>query len=317
MALTPFVYAPFGTPGRNAIGEQSSTELSFVRNFDITKPAVMVFFAHGHRVMLERDVVRRQAVLAQLEKAGLNAVLVAPQLAYNATGPAGDSPGRFAEPGFATKFFEEAAQKLAQMHDQQRHNLGRPKPETLDTFRKMPIIVTSYSGGYGAANAVIEESMRAVPLVHMGAGGQLIDQPSLGQRIKGAVLLDTLYGGSDTYRRFASQTHRPFVVSNYIPTNGRNLTHISNTVLHAHFSATGQLTTGTVNARQNVKIYHATSGDHVNLVQDTLTRSLGYIPGYRVADVVGPAVARTTPTAGTAQYGWRMHRHTPLPPNTG
>ncbi len=288
MAITPFVFAPFGTPGRDASGERTSAELSFTRNFDITKPAVMVFFAHGHHTKLERDVVGKMNVLAQLEKAGLNAVLIAPQLAYN---DKDSGPGRFAERGFANRFFDEAALKLAQMHDQQRLHQTRPSPQTIDTFRSMPIIMVSYSGGYGATNAIISNAMNEVPRMNMDARGQITEQAPLGQRIKGAVLLDTLYGGADIYQRFAGQSHRPFVISNYIATDGKDLTRITNQSMERHFAAKGQLSDGAVTPQRNVRIMQE-YGDHFTLVQDRLASSLNHVSGYRVA---GPAPATTAP----------------------
>lgn len=247
----------------------------------------MVFFAHGHNTRLERDVVGKMNVLAQLERAGMNAVLVAPQLAYNA---ADSGAGRFAERGFANRFFDEAALKLAQMHDRQRLNQSRPNAQTIDTFRNMPIIMASYSGGYGATNAIISNAMNEMPRMNMDARGQITQQPSLGERIKGAVLLDTLYGGADIYQRFAAQSHRPFVVSNYIATNGQDLTRINNQALEQHFAAMRQLSNGAVTPQRNVRITQE-YGNHYTLVQDTLTKALNQIPGYRVADAApaGPA----------------------------
>lgn len=299
MAITPFVFAPFGSPGRDASSERTSAELSFTRNFDITKPAVMVFFAHGHNTKLERDVVHKMNVLAQLERAGMNAVLVAPQLAYNTDDRTASSPGRFAERGFANRFFDEAAVKLAQMHDQQRLHQSRPSPQTIDTFRNMPIVMVSYSGGYGATNAIISNAMNEMPRINMDARGQITQQPALGERIKGAVLLDTLYGGADVYQRFAAQSHRPFVISNYIATTGRDLTRITNQSLQQHFAATRQLSNGAITPQRNVRIMQE-YGDHFTLVQDTLAKTLNYVSGYRVADAA-PTGAMPHNNHGQAQ----------------
>ena len=41
----------------------------------------MVVFLHGHGATLQRDVIDRQRVPEQVSEAGINAVLVAPQLA--------------------------------------------------------------------------------------------------------------------------------------------------------------------------------------------------------------------------------------------
>ncbi len=263
MAIQPFISSPFGYE-RSLNSPRRATELAFTKNFDINKPAVMVFFAHGHKATLEQDVIRRQKVLQQLEKAGLNAVLVAPQLAFNAKN---SSAGRFSEPGFANKFFDEAAEKLAQMHDEKKYNQGRPSKQTVDTFRRMPVWMVSYSGGYGASLAVMEQAMRgdARLLRQSSTGGQ----PTLAQRIKGAVLLDTLYGGGDTIKRFANQPHHPFVVSNFIENPKNNLPKSTNRELQAAFRG-----------RHNVKIYQE-YGRHTELVEKGLAKALSYVPGYR------------------------------------
>lgn len=277
MAITPFIFAPFGNPSQSRDSPQSSADLSFTKNFDISKPAVMVFFAHGHEATLERDVVSRQKVLQQLEKAGMNAVLVAPQLAYNKKD---SGAGRFNEAGFAKKFFDEAAIKLAQMHDQQKYNTGRPSKQTIDTFKQMPILMVSYSGGYGASLAIMEQGMREIPKAGILGPTDVNAQPTLGQRLKGAVLLDTLYGGGDTIKRFASQPHRPYVVSNFIENPKNNLPKYTNREVHLYASSKRMLAHGIPNEQQNVKIYEERVA-HADLVEKGLTRALQYIPGYR------------------------------------
>ncbi len=300
MAITPFIFAPFGNPSRGPSPE-SATDLSFVRNFDIRRPAVMVFFAHGHEATLQRDIVARQQVLQQLERAGLNAVLVAPQLAYN---EASSSPGRFGERGFAGRFFEEAAQRLAQMHDQQRNNQARPSPQTLATFRQMPIMMVSYSGGYGATFAIMNEAMSEIP--RTGPLNQTDAQPTLAQRIRGAVLLDTLYGGGDTIRRFASQPHRPYVVSSFIENPRNNLPMQTNLQLQQYFGLRSALAPGRVSDRQNVRIYQD-YGSHGDLVERGLTRALHYIPGYRHD---GPTLAETEPNNQIRPSRWTISLNT-------
>lgn len=275
MAITPFIFAPFGSPSKMQHSPECCTELSFTKNFDINKPAVMVFFAHGHSATLERDVVKRQNVLLQLEKEGMNAVLVAPQLKYDQPD---SSPGRFQERGFANKFFDEAAMKLAQMHDQQKYNTGRPHKQTVDSFKQMPIMMVSYSGGYGATFAIMEQAMREIPK----AGLPMTDaQPTLGERIKGAVLLDTLYGGGDVIKRFATQPHRPFVVSNYIENPRNNAPKHTNQDLQRYFASKQMLATAHINEAHNVKIYQERVVGHTELVEKGMTRALRYVPGYR------------------------------------
>ena len=56
-----------------------SVLLAIPKGFDPARPAVIVVFFHGNGATLERDVMQRQRVVAQVEGSGLNAVLVAPQ----------------------------------------------------------------------------------------------------------------------------------------------------------------------------------------------------------------------------------------------
>src|SRR6266567_555131 len=50
-------------------------------HFDVRKPGVIVVFFHGNGATLERDVRDRQLVPQQISDSGVNAVLLAPQLA--------------------------------------------------------------------------------------------------------------------------------------------------------------------------------------------------------------------------------------------
>ena len=60
------------------------TLLHVPRGFDVRRPALMVVFLHGHGATLQRDVIDRQRVPEQVSELGVNAVLVAPQLAADA-----------------------------------------------------------------------------------------------------------------------------------------------------------------------------------------------------------------------------------------
>ena len=65
---------------------------------------IIVFF-HGNKATLSRDVIARQQIVRQLANSGLNAVLVAPQLAVDAQD---SSAGRFWSPGGFAAFLSEA-----------------------------------------------------------------------------------------------------------------------------------------------------------------------------------------------------------------
>ena len=70
-------------------------------NFDVRKPGVIVVFFHGNGATLERDVRDRQLVPQQISDSGVNAVLLAPQLAVDA---ADSSAGKFWQPGGLKRF---------------------------------------------------------------------------------------------------------------------------------------------------------------------------------------------------------------------
>lgn len=130
--------------------------------YDPARPTI-VLFLHGNRARLERDVCRRQGVPRQVAASGLNAILVAPQLAVDALD---SSAGRFWTPGAARAFLAEAAARLAA--------LGYPGLEAA------PVVVVAYSGGY-------------LPAVYALQVGGIAD------RVRALVLLDALFGEVDRY----------------------------------------------------------------------------------------------------------------------
>lgn len=162
--------------------------------FDPNRPAVMVVFFHGHRATLARDVRDRQRVPAQIAASGANAVLVAPQFAVDA---ADSSAGKFWEPGGFRRFLDEAAEQLARVHGD---------PRTAQAFANMPIVIVSYSGGYG-------------PLLSVLARGEVKSS-----RVRGLVLLNSLYSGMDKFAGWITNNRSAFFVSSYTPhTRGRNV----------------------------------------------------------------------------------------------
>ncbi len=158
--------------------------LHIPRGFDINKPAVMVLFFHGHGATLERDVQQRQLVPRQITESGVNAVLVAPQLAVDARD---SSPGKFWEPGGVKRFLSEAATQLARLQGDAR---------TRDAFAKMPVVIIAYSGGY-------------VPAAWAVSSGRL------GNKLRGVVLLDALYGEADKFTSWITGQRAGFFVSAY------------------------------------------------------------------------------------------------------
>jgi hypothetical protein len=152
--------------------------------FDVRKPGVIVVFFHGHGATLERDVRDRQLLPKQISESGMNAVLVAPQLAYDA---ADSSAGKFWERGGFKRFLTEAADHLARMYGD---------PRAADTFARMPVVIVAYSGGFVTAAYSLQ------------VGG-------VGSRVKGVVLLDALYGEIEKYSSWISNNRSAFFVSAY------------------------------------------------------------------------------------------------------
>ena len=160
--------------------------LHIPQGFDPNRPAVMVVFFHGHGATLERDVRDRQRLPDQISAAGLNAVLVAPQFAFDA---ADSSAGKFWDPDGFKHFLDETAKKLATLYGDQR---------SASAFADMPIVLVAYSGGFGPTLSVLARG-----------GAQ--------ERIRGLVLLDALYAGIDQFADWIADHRSTFFVSSYTP----------------------------------------------------------------------------------------------------
>ena len=153
-------------------------------NFDIRKPGVIVVFFHGNGATLERDVRDRQLVPQQITDSGVNAVLLAPQLAVNA---ADSSAGKFWQPGGLKRFVTESADHLARLYGD---------PAAAKAFANMPVIIVGYSGGFVPAAWSLE------------VGG-------LGNRVRGVFLLDAVYGELDKFASWIANNRSGFFVSAY------------------------------------------------------------------------------------------------------
>jgi hypothetical protein len=153
-------------------------------NFDVRKPGVIVVFFHGNGATLERDVRDRQLVPQQITDSGVNAVLLAPQMAVDA---ADSSAGKFWQAGAFKRFMSESVDTLARLYGE---------PGSAKAFANMPIVIVGYSGGFLPTAWSLE------------VGG-------ISDRVRGVVLLDAVYGELD---KFASwiETHRSgFFLSSY------------------------------------------------------------------------------------------------------
>jgi hypothetical protein len=170
----------------------SRTLLHIPKGLDLKRPAIMVVYLHGHGALLKRDVIDRQRVPEQVSEAGVNAVLVAPQLASSATD---SSAGKLWERGGFQRFLDEASVELSKAHGDARSKA---------IFDKMPVVIVAYSGGYATAASCIRNG---------GAGS----------RLRGIVLLDALYGDMDTFANWISSRNKAFFLSAYAnSTRARN-----------------------------------------------------------------------------------------------
>jgi hypothetical protein len=153
-------------------------------HFNANKPGVIVVFFHGHGATLERDVRDRQLLPRQISDSGANAVLLAPQLAFDA---ADSSAGKFWQPGGLKRFINESADHLAKLYGD---------PSAAKTFANMPIVIVGYSGGFVPTAWSLE------------VGG-------LGNRVRGVVLLDAVYGELDKFASWIANNRSGFFVSAY------------------------------------------------------------------------------------------------------
>jgi hypothetical protein len=158
--------------------------------FDARKPGVIVVFFHGHGATLSRDVRDRQLLPAQITESGVNAVLVAPQLAYDA---ADSSAGKFWERDGFKRFMGEAADQLARVYGD---------PRSAEIFANMPVVIVAYSGGFETAASCLS------------VGG-------LGKRVTGVVLMDAIYGHLEQFASWIAKNRHAFFISSYTEHNRR------------------------------------------------------------------------------------------------
>ncbi len=152
--------------------------------FDVRKPGVIVVFFHGNGATLERDVRDRQLVPQQISDSGVNAVLLAPQLAVNA---ADSSAGKFWQPGGFKRFIDESSTHLARLY-------GDPK--SAQAFANLPIVIVGYSGGF-------------LPTAWS------LDVGGIPNRVRGVFLLDAVYGELDKFASWIEKNRTGFFVSSY------------------------------------------------------------------------------------------------------
>ena len=153
-------------------------------SFDAGKPGVIVVFFHGNGATLERDVRDRQLVPQQITESGVNAVLLAPQMAVDARD---SSAGKFWQPGGFKRFLDESASHLARLY-------GDPK--SAEAFANMPVVIVGYSGGF-------------LPTAwSLDVGGAT-------SRVRGVLLLDAVYGELDKFASWIEKNRTGFFISSY------------------------------------------------------------------------------------------------------
>jgi len=152
--------------------------------FELRKPGVIVVFFHGNGATLERDVRDRQMVPQQISESGVNAVLLAPQMAVDA---ADSSAGKFWQPGGFKRFMSESADSLARLYGD---------PAAAKAFANMPIVIVGYSGGF-------------LPTAWS------LDVGGISDRVRGVILLDAVYGELDKFASWIENHRSGFFVSSY------------------------------------------------------------------------------------------------------
>src|SRR6202007_1672553 len=125
-----------------------------------------------------------QLVPRQISDSGVNAVLLAPQLAVDA---ADSSAGKFWQPGGLKRFVAESADHLAKLY---------AEPAAAKAFANMPVVIVGYSGGFVPTAWSLE------------IGG-------LGNRVRGVFLLDAVYGELDKFASWIENNRSGFFVSSY------------------------------------------------------------------------------------------------------
>jgi hypothetical protein len=207
-------------------------------DFDIHSRGDLVIFFHGNEATLARDVVDRQQAPRQFAQSGLNGVLIAPQLAVDALD---SSAGRFWKPGALAEFLDEADARLAALYP----------GSSRGTFRRMPVILVAYSGGYLPA---------AFALAQGGAA----------ERVRGVVLLDALYGEEDKFVDWIERAHdRAFFVSAYSKSS-----HEENEALRRRLADAGVATQDGMPDRLGpgiVAFVDAGDADHIGFVNSAWT----------------------------------------------
>ena len=159
--------------------------LTLTEKFNEDNHPFIVVYLHGNLTRLERDVIERQLIPQQVSDSGINALLLAPQLAVDALD---SNAGNFVDQDFFTGFINEAIDTAARWQGDDRLALK---------LAKAPILLIAYSGGYMPAAFAL-------------------DKGGMADRIKGVILLDALYSHEDKFATWLNANWRSsFFISAY------------------------------------------------------------------------------------------------------
>jgi len=250
--------------------------------FDPRRPALMVVFFHGHGSIIERTVMNDTDLPRQISESGANAVLVAPQFAYDA---ADSSPGKFWRPGAFARFIDEAATRLAQLMTPQGADVRRLS----GVFNQTPVMLVAFSGGYKPA---------AYVLARGGAA----------HRIHSVVLLDALYDEEDKFAAwFAGARPRAFLASLYTESTAANQARLRDLLAKRRIASASSLP---ASLSRGSAIFVAAGGidRHARFVlegppRDPVKAVLAATPGYRMKPEPPPPKPPSTKPAAKRQRG--------------
>ena len=209
----------------HAPGATHETALFLPKGFDPSKPAILVPYFHGHGGSIP-DSFERQKMAELAAKSGKNIAFVIPQL-----GSKSEITQDFRNPATAAKFLNEAADGLTRLY---AHNHPEADPAKVSkSFHDMPVVTMTYSGGYQAAWSTL-----TLP------------------QVKGAIVLDSMYGTATPFVNFSKREDAPFVAVKFGP------------------STEGHVREFIAGAKKGSFTVAPNPTDHGSLVQNTLAGAL-------------------------------------------
>lgn len=164
----------------HAPGATNKVALFLPKGFDPSKPAIIMPYFHGHGGGID-DALTRQKLTEQAAKSGKNIAFVIPQL-----GSQSEIKDAFRNPRYASQFLDESAGALAKLYTQTHPGVDAEKVS--QSFKDMPIVPLTYSGGYQATWPTLKDP-----------------------RVKGVVLLDSMYSSAKPFVDFSKRPDEPFV----------------------------------------------------------------------------------------------------------